>query len=72
MSEEAVSAELCNLRGLCQAICYLFKKLNVFLHQLNAINNEWSLKLLPVVCCYEWQGWTWMETCKSWANVFKF
>ena len=39
MSEEAVSAELCNLRGLCQAICYLFKKLNVFLNQLNAINN---------------------------------
>ena len=37
MSEEAVSAELCNLRGLCQAICYLFKKLNVFLHQLNPL-----------------------------------
>ena len=39
MSEEAVSAEICNLRGLCYAICYLFKKLNVFLHQLNSINN---------------------------------
>ena len=31
-----------------------------------------ELKLSPVICCYEWQGWTWMETCKSWANVFKF
>ena len=39
MSEEAMGAELCNLKGPCYAICYLFKKLNVFLHQLNSKNN---------------------------------
>ena len=23
------------------------------------------LKLFPVVCCKGWQGWTWIETLKS-------
>ena len=32
-----------------------------------------KLKLFrPVVCCKEFQGWTWIGTYKSWANFFKF
>ena len=31
----------------------------------------WVFKLFSVFCCYGWQGWTWMENWKSWANVFQ-
>ena len=32
-----------------------------------------KLKLFrTVVCCKEFQGWTWIGTYKSWANFFKF
>ena len=47
------------------------------IHQLNSKNDDavLSLKtveLFPGVCCCGWQGWTWIETSKSWPNVFKF
>ena len=29
-------------------------------------------RLFPVTCCYKWQGWTWIETWKTWANFFNF
>ena len=29
------------------------------------------LKLFSVLCCYAgWQGLTWIETLKRWANLF--
>ena len=50
--------------GLGHAICYLFKKLKLFLHQLNSKNNGpvllfktiLALILFPVVCCNGLQG----------------
>ena len=32
--------------------------------------RHWALTLFPDVCCYGWQGWTWTETGKSWANLW--
>ena len=31
-----------------------------------------ALRLFPVTCWYKWQGWTWIETWKTWANFFNF
>ena len=61
------------------------KSKKVSLHQLNSKNNGLvlslktfftTLKLFPVVCCYGWQGWKWIETWKKlafkiWSFVFK-
>ena len=30
-----------------------------------------ALQLFPVVCCNEWQGWTWIETWKNYAMPIK-
>ena len=27
-------------------------------------------RLFPVTSFYKWQGWTWIETWKTWANFF--
>ena len=60
------------LKSLNHAICYLFKKLqSVFTPiEFNSKNNGpvllfktiCILKLFPVVCCYGWDGWMWIET----------
>ena len=53
----------------------------LFSHQLNSKNNGLvlilktdnltALKLFPVVCCYGWKGWKWIETEKNWAMSLK-
>ena len=32
----------------------------------------WALKLFHVICCNGWQGWTWIETWKSWVMFLGF
>jgi len=36
------------------------------------VNTPLGLEPVPVVCCNERQGWTCIETRKSWATLFKF
>ena len=53
-----------SITGLCHVICYLFKKLKPFLHQLNSKNNGLVLLFktilalisFPVICCNGLQG----------------
>ena len=48
------------------AISLKILKRKHFSHQLNS-------KLFPVVCCYGWQGWTWIETTfQLLINYYKF
>ena len=53
-----------SITGLCHVICYLFKTLKPFLHQLNSKNNGLVLLFktilalipFPVICCNGLQG----------------
>ena len=51
---------------------------NTILIDEHALNREtlplrlqFTLKLFLVVCCYGWQGWTWIETFKNYGHPLK-
>ena len=60
-----------SVTGLCHAICYLFKKLKLFLHQLNSKSNGpvlliktlfWHWYCLLSSVAMDCKGWKWIET----------
>ena len=60
-----------SVTGLCHVICYLFKKLKLFLHQLNSKSNGpvlliktlfWHWYCLLSSVAMDCKGWKWIET----------
>ena len=59
------------LKGLCHTILVFFKKpkyvlpsteFQKYCSRLVIQDYIMTFILLPVFCCYEWQGWKWLES----------